>query len=137
MRRPDWQPRMAQAIREMVQQPFVLGSNDCALGTARVLDAMCDSDYAEQVLRALTPFYSGSERELTRFVAANGGLREIVTGFLGEPIPAGWAQAGDVALVRDYADQLVLGVHEGLQVVCAGVGPLPVARIVCAWAVGR
>lgn len=135
MRRPDWQPRLMDALHESAHGEFAYGTHDCAIGAARVADAISvDSHYVQRLHEMFA--YANAE-EVEAILRDGGGLRRLVTEFLGQqPIPVGHAMAGDLALVTDLAGQRVLGICEGLQVICAGVGPLPMSQAICAWRIG-
>lgn len=133
-RRADWQPRLLEALVTLRATPFGWAVHDCVTGTARCLDAITDGDDYEGRLRAAFP-YDGMLGALNLLAAAPDGLRGLVSQVMGEPIPWGWAGAGDVVLVEDDAGQQVVGVCEGSQVICAGAPPLPMSRAICAWRV--
>lgn len=134
MRHDDWQPRLLKALKELAQTPFQYGAHDCVLGAAAVADEITvDGDHVKRILASYK--YSNRDDALGE-VERGGGLQKMVTEFLNrEPIPWGWARAGDAVLVDDFEGKRVLGICEGAQVICAGVGPLPMSRAVCAWRV--
>lgn len=132
-RRPDWHQKMFDAFAQARARQFQWGLHDCCLFVASVVDAMTDSDYAQRIAADLP--YS-TEAEARDYIARAGGLQPLVASYLGDTIPWGWAQQGDVVLAHDANGQEVLGVCEGAQVICAtgaGIGPLPINRAICAW----
>lgn len=124
---------MMQSIEDGKRRDFAWGQHDCCVFAARVADAMTDGDYVRRLLRQ---FDYNSQADIDALFSANGGLRGLMTDFMGEPV--GWMQSaqGDVVLMLDAEDKEVLGVCEGSAVICAtakGVIPLPMSRAVCAW----
>jgi hypothetical protein len=127
---------MLEAIAAAKERKFSFGAHDCCLFSATVADAISDGDY---VKRLLEQFNYLSEADVIAILQAGGGLQQLVTDFIGEPIPVGQAMAGDVVLIRDIEEKEVLGVCEGSQVLCAtdkGVIPFKMSRAICAWRIG-
>lgn len=133
MRRLDWHARFQAEILAAQSREFQWGMHDCTLFVAKVVDAMTDGDYAQRITRDLP---HTTEAETLRLIEQYGGLRKLVSRYLSQEIPYGWAQEGDVVLLRDAEGHEVLGICEGVQAICAfktGVAPLSMARAICAW----
>lgn len=95
MRKENWPSILDDEIEKARSRKFSWGTHDCALWTARVVEAMTGVDYAA----AWRGQYS-SEFGALKAIAKNGyeGLDEIVTKALGEPINKFMAQRGDVVI---------------------------------------
>lgn len=93
--------------------PFEWGKNDCCLFAADAIKAMTDADPAEP-LRGYTSAIAAK-----RLVDEAGGLRELVSRFLGEPVSPLMAAVGDVVLLENEGRDL-LGICNGTNAVGAG-----------------
>lgn len=132
MRREDWTDRMFAAFEAHADSDFEYGASDCVLFAARVVDAMCDTDYESRV----SALYS-DERSAIRALRDLGGLEGAVRSMLGEPTALAYLQRGDVVLIENSGRD-VLGIWDGQAIVAPGLhgltrAPLSQARLT--WAV--
>lgn len=129
MRLPDWQLRLAEFSQARVSMSFDWGSNDCCTFTADAVKALTGRD-----LRAAFPAYSGEVGAL-RAIAAGGGLRQLATDLLGDPMSPKMAAVGDVVLVIN-AEREMLGICNGTGVLAPGVAGMIVVGMdtaIAAW----
>ncbi len=111
--------------------PFAWGSNDCVLFAADCVCATTGIDHAVKFRGYSTAIHAA------RLVKKLGGLEQIVTSALGEPIPLHKITAGDVVLIS--IDSIpALGIYSGNA--CLGPGKDGIiaigrAQIVMAWKV--
>lgn len=132
MRRPDWKERFDEAVATASLLPFHYGQHDCCLFVAYVLDRMCDSNYVQRVKQA---YGYVDELSAIDILQDHGGLRKVVTEWLGEPISIEQAKPGDVALLR-VGSRVSLGIIEAHNVLGAafkGVEAVPLRYAECAW----
>lgn len=113
MRLPDWQLRFAEFARVRFSMPFDWGSNDCCTFTADAVNAMTGED-----LRAAFPAYVGEVGAL-RAIAAGGGLQQLASNLLGDPMSPKMAAVGDVVLVLN-AGREMLGICNGTSALAPG-----------------
>jgi hypothetical protein len=113
MRRHDWQMRLAAFAKERAAMPFEWGKNDCCLFAADAVLAMTGTDPAES-LRGYA-----SALAAQRLVDEAGGLRELVSQFLGGPVSPLMAAVGDVVLLENEGRDL-LGICNGTNAVGPG-----------------
>jgi GMP synthase-like glutamine amidotransferase len=136
MRYRDWHKRFRVEADAAQSRAWEWGVHDCCVFVARMVDAISINSYADQLQRKFT--YS-SEAEAAALVKAGGGLRLMVSAYLGDEVPWGRACMGDVVLTLDGAGTEVLGMCEGSQVLVAaargGVIPIPFGRSIAAWKV--
>jgi len=129
MRLKDWQQRFAEFGKARASMPFSWGSNDCCTFAAAAVEALTGENPM-----ANAPAYD-SEFGALRLIAAAGGLRGLVSSFLGDEIPVRMAAVGDVVLVLNEGVELV-GVCNGVNVVAPGPDgavALPMTAAVAAW----
>jgi len=129
MRLPDWQLRLAEFSQARASMPFDWGSNDCCTFTADAVKAMTGKD-----LRGAFPTYTG-EMGALRAVAEGGGLLQLVSSILGEPVSSKMAAVGDVVLVLN-AERELLGICNGTSVLApgsAGMLALGIDTAIAAW----
>lgn len=132
MRREDWSSKLSAYIESVRGKDFVYGEHDCCLFVARCVDAMCDTFYEEKVL---AKYKYDSEEKANEHINNDGGLIEMVTDFLGDPVPRAFAMPGDVVLLRDNGEA-VLGIVEAHNAVAASKGgfiSVPLKYAVVAW----
>lgn len=132
MRRQDWSAKLSEMILLHRSKEFSYGYHDCCLFVARCVDAMCDTHYEEQII---AKYKYQSEEEANRHIENDGGLLEMVTDFLGDPMPRAFAMPGDVVLLRDNGEA-VLGIVEAHNAVAAsrnGFISVPLKYAVVAW----
>jgi hypothetical protein len=113
VRRPDWQERLAQVIREHADREFAWARADCCLFIARSIDAMTDSDLETR----LSVLYQDEVGGL-RLIADHGSLEGAVSQFLGESVEE-FANRGDAVLI-DGGEGDAVGICIGLHVVAMG-----------------
>jgi hypothetical protein len=132
MRRNDWQIQLEALVRDRMQQPFVWGSNDCALFAADAVEVMT-GDRPCPELRAHRDARSG-----LRTLAAAGGVRAIATRALGDAIPVQLARVGDIVVVPTGKRE-ALAVCNGtcaIAVAPVGLTAIPMEHARAAWRVG-
>jgi hypothetical protein len=113
-----------QARRE---RPFAWGTNDCASFAADAVEAMTGERL--QIPQAATP------EAYARLLRDQGPLQAMVEALLGEPIPASFAQRGDVVLLV-LDDRDTLGICVGADIAgpgADGVVLVPMSHAVAAW----
>ena len=89
-----------QAARRVVERfrhaRFEWGQIDCRIFAASFVDARCGTDWLRTLDREL-PLYH-DDFSAVKVVTAAGGWENIVTQFLGAPVPISEAEFGDVIL---------------------------------------
>ncbi len=131
MRRTDWLARMWEEIDSARNRPFSWESHNCCVFAAKVVDAMCNTTYADALV---VNFWS--EETAAAYLASMGGMEAAVTSFLGDP-KEGAPVRGDVAMIS-YRGEDVLGVCVGNQIATAaprGVAYVPATEAITAWRV--
>jgi hypothetical protein len=132
MKREDWVDQLWAAIDQAKDQPFSYGEQDCCLFSARVIDAMCDTDYAVK----LASKYQNA-RTAALYLAKYESLREAVTEWLGEAKPPVFAQRGDVVLFMNEGREVV-GICIGGHIAAVtknGVKMFPIDSAIAIWKV--
>jgi hypothetical protein len=101
MRLADWQLRLAEFVKARAPMPFVWGENDCCLFVADAIEAMTGADPAAPV--------RGYDSALGahRLIEGAGGLRELVSQLLGEPVSPLMAGVGDAVLLDNEGRELL------------------------------
>lgn len=130
-RREDWLDRMWSTIEFFSNKPFVWGSNDCCSFSAKVIDAMCDSNFAKQLAEKYT-----DEDSAIRYIVEEGGMEKAISGYLGKS-KVGRAQRGDVVLF-DGALGETLGICVGSTIASvndSGVAYFPRSATICYWTI--
>jgi hypothetical protein len=136
MRHHDWPQRLADYLMECRARPFEYGTHDCCRFAAGVVDAIADAGIVAR-MDAEHPY---ADREGAYAVIGSvGGLEQLVSVYLGEPVHPSRAGRGDVVLAElDQGE--TIGVCLGNECVFAAepgglaVRPRTVARV--AWRVG-
>lgn len=113
MRRADWQLRLAAFVQERASMPFEWGRNDCCLFAADAVQAMTGGDPAAPMRG-----YS-SALGAQRLIEEAGGLLELVSQYLGDPVSPHMAGVGDVVLLVNEGRDL-LGICNGTSAIGAG-----------------
>lgn len=129
MRRADWTDRLWQVVAAASGRPFEWGAHDCCTFAATAIDAMCDTDYREQ----LAAHYH-DRTTAAAFIEASGGIELAVSSFLGDLRP-GLPQRGDIALVETQHGRGV-GVALGTTIAVpgdAGLEQYPIGRALGHW----
>lgn len=131
MKHPDWLDRLWREMGTWRGMAFEYGVHDCCTFVARCLDAMHGSHRLDAILAEYN-----DEPTALALIAREGGMRGVVTHFLGESRPAHHARRGDVVLV-DSPRGLIVGICLGGTVACAGDGIVeyPIYTAVCSWCV--
>ena len=114
MKRYDWVRQMYNQIDAIQNEPFAWGKNDCCLFSARVVDAMCDTDFADQLRQEYQ-----DERTALLYIASFGSIPKALEYWLGRPQPLIYAQRGDV-MVFDNLGQETVGISVGDSIISTG-----------------
>ena len=110
MKRFDWVRRMYDTIDAIQGEPFAWGKNDCCLFSARVVDTMCDTDFADQMRQEYQ-----DERTAMLYIASFGSIKAALEYWLGKPQSLIYAQRGDVMLFdNDGRDTVGIFVGDGI-----------------------
>lgn len=130
-RRGDWLHQMWSTIEAHKDQPFAWSGNDCCSFSAKVVDAMCDSNFAEQ----LSDKYNDEDSAI-RYIVEEGGMQRVISTYLGEP-KVGRAQRGDVVLFEGALGE-TLGICVGNTIASvndSGVVYFPRSETICHWTI--
>lgn len=127
-RLPDWQLRLEAFTRERSSVPFAWGSNDCALFAADAVQAMTGVHLCPE-LRGYRDV-----RQAVRALAVIGGVRELASKALGDPVPAKRARVGDVVVVQTGKRE-ALSICNGQTALSPGIA-VPMTQALAAWRVG-
>ncbi|MBK6920613.1 MAG: hypothetical protein IPH07_24645 [Deltaproteobacteria bacterium] len=122
MARPqDWPQRLVRFVGSRRAMPFAWGANDCA--------AFAFAWVREVRPGAQMPCATWtSEREALERLAALGGIAGAASAVLGDPVPAMFAQRGDV--VAQLIDgRITLGVVTGSSLVGPGHNGVVAVRV--------
>lgn len=130
-RRPDWRPRLAEAIEARRREPFAWGRRDCGLFVADCIAAMTGVDLAG----AFRGRYGSAEE--ARSVIRAAGHRDLaaLAAHLLEEIRPVRARAGDVAGI-EVERSWSLGIVNGERVTVlmpAGLGTVALTDAVKAF----
>ncbi|WP_291015024.1 hypothetical protein [Hydrogenophaga sp.] len=127
-----WQTRFAVLCMERKVVPFEWGKNDCCLWAADAVLAITGKDFAE----GLRGTYA-TTAEAARMLARVGGVRQLATDVLGDPVSPLHAAVGDVVLFEDAGRELLAVCNGGtaLAVAESGLEPLPMSAALAAWRV--
>lgn len=106
---------MYEAIYAHLGRAFDWGVNDCCLFAARVVDAMCDSQYEQKILEKYT-----DEASALAFIAEYGSLANAVSSIIGTPAQ-GRAHRGDVVMIH-VNERDVLGICVGRDIAIKSTG---------------
>lgn len=122
---------MWSTIEMYIDHPFAWGNNDCCSFSAKVVDAMCDCNFAEQ----LSKKYSNEDSAI-RYIVEEGGIEKAISGYLGKS-KTGRAQRGDVVLFKgELGKTLGICVGSTIASVCeSGVVYLPRSETICYWTI--
>ncbi|MES2973355.1 MAG: hypothetical protein V4757_07085 [Pseudomonadota bacterium] len=132
---PDWRLRFDVFMTARLRTPFAWGSNDCALFAADCVLAIAGVDLAAGMRTHRTA------TQAARVIRRHGGLAEIATRALGQPVKVCDAQQGDIVLMpQPHGHRELLSVSLGGDQVAApmahGMGLMPRASGLHAWRVG-
>ncbi len=142
-RPPDWQSRMAQALKTRRERPFAWGRHDCGLFACDIAEAISGVDLAA-ALRGRYSTRRGAFRALKSF--AGGGIETAIEKIAKDhgcaEVPPLMAQRGDILLAEVLVHSEVLedslGVCLGETAAFAaaqGFVQLPIAQARRAWRV--
>lgn len=137
MRREGWEARLAAAIDAALNEPYVLGENDCLRLACAAVDALTGTDYWPRFAG-----YRTHRQALVTIARIAPSLGEAVTATLGvQPASPRAALRGDLLLFRDDVGEDHLGVCIGRDVVLlAADGAITTgiddARLLCSWRIG-
>ena len=107
VRKPDWEPLLAQWLGEAVNRPFEWGQFDCALAAADALTVQTGVDFAGD-WRGRYSTAKGAFKQLLK--KGYGDVYQAMTGALqSEPVAPERLQRGDIGGV-DLPDGPTLGV---------------------------
>ncbi|MCR8961137.1 hypothetical protein M0765_026435 [Variovorax sp. S2] len=129
MRHQDWQLRFSDFGKARASMPFGWGSNDCCTFAAAAVKALTGADPMVSV-----PSYD-SASTAARMIEEGGGLEQLASSFLGQPVPVAMAAVGDIVLVLN-ANRQMLGVCNGTNVLApgeAGMAVLGMDAALAAW----
>lgn len=98
----NWQTTFAEFAAARASMPFVWGSNDCCLFAVDAVLAMTGKDHGVG-WRGTYTTAAGAVRR----VAKHGGLSQIATDALGEPVSPLMAGVGDVVLCINAGRELL------------------------------
>ena len=127
-----WQTRFALLCIERQARPFEWGAHDCCLWAADAVHAITGQDFAD----GLRGTYA-TTAEAARMLAQVGGVRQLATEALGEPVSPLMATVGDVVLFEQDGRELLAVCNGGtaLAVAARGLEPLPMSAALAAWRV--
>ena len=109
----DWQIRLEAFLRARQSVPFAWGTNDCVIFAADCVQALTGVDHVPPKLRGASLLQSA------RILKERGGVIALAAAALGEPLPAAFAQIGDVVLCK-AGDQDMLGICNGSTALAPG-----------------
>lgn len=112
MRRNDWAARMFGVIDAHIHNQFDMSVGGCWPFVARVVDAMTDSTYENQ----LTEQYANGSAVMR--LIASGKVQEAISEVLGQP-SEGRPMRGDVILF-DGGEGDAIGIWDGSNIVAMG-----------------
>jgi len=126
-RLPDWQLRLQEFVRARQSAPFQWGENDCCMFAADAVLAVTGVDPALH----LRGSYSTAQ-EAASILRDYGGIENLVTAFMGPPVPVLMARVGDLVSV-EIEGRVAVGVCNGTTV----IGPSPSGLATASWNAGR
>lgn len=124
-----WQSGLAAVIADYADRHFLRGVSDCCTFAGACVKAVC----GRETLAAFGEWTT--DREALRLLKKGGGMRAVVGRVLGEEVPVGLAQPGDVGFFMD-GEQEALAVNTGQVWHGTGKNGLVVIdpdAILCAW----
>ena len=132
MKHEQWVDFLFATIEKVTTESFAYGKNDCCLFSARVVDAMTGTDYAQK----LAEMYH-DERSALAYINSFGSIQEAVKDWLGEPTNLAFVQRGDVVLFNNEGRE-TLGICIGDRIVSVaetGVAYVSMEQAICTWKV--
>jgi hypothetical protein len=129
---PEWPELLAEFVDRHRHQPFEWASNDCVLFASGWVQEATGEDPLGELRGAWTDMASA-----VRLLRDLGGLQAAITSKLGEPIPVGLAQRGDLALI-EREDERGVGIVIGADVAVlseSGVAFVKLNEAAAAWRV--
>lgn len=129
-RRPDWLPRLREALGSERRTTLSYGRHDCALVLAHVADAMTGSGF-EAELRARYRDARGA----VRLLRDAGGLEAAITERLGPPVAGHAARRGDGCLIERHCVGICVGDFVAV-LTPRGIGYVPLGRTLKHWRIG-
>lgn len=136
MRRADWVDRLWQTIETHQALPFRWAgkgdAHDCCTFAADCVDAMTGTNYVDLLLA-----HYRDEPSARAYIEAGGGLRNVISSFLGDPKRISFMNRGDVVIVDDRGTEVV-GVCVGRDVLAAherGLGRYEANLVITCWGV--
>lgn len=117
MKHHNWQILFEAFIGQRRALPFAWGTNDCVIFASDCVLALTGTDPVPEGLRGLH-----TAKRSYRAIRGLGGLTGIATTALGEPMPAAFAQVGDVVLTKAGKRDMLAICNGGTAIAPAAVG---------------
>lgn len=137
MRHPQWQERLQRFLDDSNASPFVFGTHDCVTFAAGACDALTGGS----MLDAIRQRYQWHDlRSSAVIIRDSGGMLQLVSQFLGDPVTPFQARHGDIVLascgIKGHARALMVRLPDRLagRAAC-GLAYLPLTASRHAWRV--
>lgn len=117
-RLPNWYSRLFNLISEKENEQFKIGTNDCTIFAADVVNAVTGVDYAEKYRGKYKTFKAGNE--LLKADGFESNIDFIEKNF--EEIPASFSRAGDIGLIKVKRGFAVVAIMSGFAVAVSNNG---------------
>lgn len=128
-RRYDWAFQMHSVIDTHKDKSFEWGKNDCCLFASRVVDAMCDSSFEEELKKKYH-----DEQSAMDYINSSNGIKTAIESHLGIA-SNGRPKRGDVVLFENEGRE-ILGICTGTKIISMatnGLAEVDRSTIVCFW----
>lgn len=128
---PDWRYHLEEAFFEARKTPFEWGSHDCATFSSKCIGRATGEAFEARVK---SRYQWKNKREALKLLRKKT-LMEMASDIMGPSSPVNECMGGDLILVKNNG-HLLLGIHDGHGVVCAGdkgLVKLELEDAVCGW----
>jgi hypothetical protein len=130
-RKEDWHDRMWAMLDTLADSSFEYGKIDCCIFSAKVVDAMCDTEYEKKLSK-----YYCDENTAKAYIEVSGGLEQAVSSHIGQS-KQGKPQRGDVVMFSGELGQ-TLGIYVGSKIASVnsnGVVFISRSTTICYWTI--
>jgi hypothetical protein len=130
-RKEDWHDRMWATLDDLANTQFEYGKIDCCIFAAKVVDAMCDTEYEKELAK-----HYRDEDTAKAYIEVSGGLEQAVSSHIGQS-KQGKPQRGNVVMFAGELGQ-TLGICVGSTIASVnsdGVVFVPRSATICYWTI--
>lgn len=133
VRQEGWEISLRELLEQRANTTFAWGSHDCCALASSCVEALTGADVWPQDI----PEYTTKE-EAQQILSDRGGIEELVSSVMGDPVTPQFARRGDV-VQYNIAGMPTLGVCVGAVAAfpaLVGLVHVPMSKCLRAWRVG-